>query len=45
MIRDVEDPLRLNKNQLDDAPDLRDRDRFVQRPVRAGAAAHAGRPV
>jgi hypothetical protein len=42
---DVEDPFRPVHRQLDDASRLRDRDRFGQRPVRAGAAAHCGLPM
>ena len=37
---DVEDPLRPAQCHLDDAPGLGDRDRFGQRPVGAGTAAH-----
>jgi len=40
---DIEDPLRPAQCHLDHATCLRDRDRFFQRPVRAGAAAHGRR--
>jgi len=40
---DVKDPLRPAHHELDDATRLGDRDRFRERPMRAGAAAHGGR--